>query len=395
MKPLFISMTAVLFGSCSMMATAQTTDEELLELIRQQQAQIEALQEVLEAQEKQISENTIIATTAVEAIESTTSTAASGRWYDRVSIGGYAEHHLNLLDDATDIIDAHRYVLFINNEFTDRLRFISELELEHSIAGEGQPGEIELEQAFIQFQYAASHRVNIGQHLIPVGILNETHEPDTFYGVERNRVETEVIPSTWWETGLQFQGEISPGLTYDLGVHSGLFVENFRIRSGRQRSALATADDFAYTGRLKYTGVPGLEVAATLNYQTDITQSTFDESAAAILYAAHVIYNSGDFGLRALYSGWQIDNDEFEANGSDSPQGWYIEPSYKVTNELGVFARYSEVDPARGDRPTQLTNQVDLGFNYWLHPQVVLKADYQNNLEDGADGFNLGVGWSF
>ena len=38
--------------------------------------------------------------------------------------------------------------------------------------------------------------------LVPVGFLNEVHEPPTFYGVERNPVEKNVIPTTWWEGGI-------------------------------------------------------------------------------------------------------------------------------------------------------------------------------------------------
>lgn len=379
-------------------AFAQPSNEEMWEMIQKQQQQIEVLQNALNKQEQQITETTIIATTAVEAVEQNTDIVNSNAWYNRVTIGGYTEHHLNVVQDDRNQIDAHRYVLFFGNKFSDSLRFFSEFELEHSVAGDGQPGEVELEQAFIEWQYSNNHRVTIGQYLLPIGILNEIHEPDTFYGVERNSVEAEIIPSTWWETGVMFSGEIAPGLRYDAAIHSGLQVDNFRIRSGRQKSAEATADDSAYTARLKYTGVPGLELAGSIQYQTDITQGQgilTDDDAAAFLYELHAIYNYEDFSIRALAAGWDIDNDDFEANDSDSPFGWYIEPSYKITENLGIFGRYSDIDPARGDRPTQLTERYDVGVNYWLHPQVVLKADYSDNKENGSDSFNLGVGWQF
>jgi predicted porin len=172
-------------------------------------------------------------------------------------------------------------------------------------------------------------------------------------------------------------------------------VENFRIRSGRQKSAEATADNLAYTGRLRYTGIPGLDLSASIQYQTDIAQNTLLDDASAVLTQAHLIYQNNDFSLRALYANWNIDNAEFEASGSDQPSGWFIEPSYRLTDKLGIFARYSEVDPARGDRPTEITKRVDYGFNYWLHPQVAIKADYQNSIEDGSDAVNIGIGWSY
>lgn len=381
------AFSLVLSGAIQAQNTTPT-QEEMWELIAEQQEQIEELR-------AEINETTVIATTAVEAVEQSISTSSSNRWYDSVAIGGYGEHHLNVVQGGRNQIDAHRYVLYISNQFSDNLRFFSEWELEHSFAGEGAPGAVELEQAFIEWQYSNNHRLTMGQYLIPVGILNETHEPDTFYGVERNSVESEVIPSTWWETGIMLSGEIAPGLLYDAAVHSGLQVENFRIRDGRQRSAEATADDAAFTARIRYNAIAGLQLAATLQYQNDITQSTLTEEAPAVLTQVQVIYQNGDFGLRALYADWDIDNNEFEANGSDTPSGWFVEPSYKVTDKLGLFARYSEIDPSRGDRPTQLTEQFDIGFNYWMHPNVVLKADFKDSLEDGSDAFNLGIGWSF
>ena len=374
--------------------TQQPSLEELWQLVQLQQEQIQNLQKQLGQQEEQIEETNMIAVTAIDAAESY-SEPDSSRWYNRIGLGGYAEHHYNLVEDGSDTIDAHRFVLFFSNQFSDDIRFFSEFELEHSLAGEGKPGEVELEQAFIQWQFSRNHRLTMGQYLLPIGLLNETHEPETFYGVERNLVESEIVPSTWWETGLMLSGEIVPGLSYDAAMHSGLNVENFRIRSGRQKSALATADDLAYTGRIKYRGITGLELSASIQYQSDIAQSSLDDKAAAVLTQAHLVYSNNDFSLRALYADWDIDNADFAANGSDQLSGWFIEPSYKLTDKLGVFARYSEVDPSRGDRPAQLSERVDYGFNYWLHPQIAIKADYQDSLEDGADAFNMGIGWSF
>ena len=98
-------------------------------------------------------------------------------------------------------------------------------------------------------------------------------------------------------------GEIAPGLKYNLAAHSGLNTDSFRIRSGRQKSAKATADDFAFTGRLKYTGIQGLELAGTLQYQEDIAQgSVGGGTASALLTQAHAIVNVGDFALRTLYA---------------------------------------------------------------------------------------------
>lgn len=403
------TLLAVAVGGVCLNTYAQETLslEDLWELIQEQQAQIESLEKDLEESNSQIKETNVIATSVADAVESGAmggGDSLSASWADKTSLGGYGEHHYNIVDEGRDQIDAHRYVLYVAHEYTDSVRFFSEWELEHSLAGEGKPGEVELEQAFIEWQFSRNNNLKFGQFLIPVGILNETHEPDTFYGVERNKVEAEVIPATWWETGVMLSGNLSESFSYDVAVHSGLnladedtnTIETFRIRSARQKSAEANGNNLAFTSRLSFVPAPGFSMGVTAQYQTDMLQGVVPgEDASALLLEANAVYQSENFGVRALYSAWDIDNDNFETAGADDPSGWYIEPSYKLTESLGIFARYSEVDPSRGDRPTEKTELIDVGFNYWLNPQVVLKADYQDSQEDGSDSFNLGVGWSY
>ena len=137
--------------------------------------------------------------------------------------------------------------------------------------------------------------------LVPVGILNETHEPPTFYGVERNPIEKDIIPSTWWEAGAGLSGHGESGFSWDLALHSGLSVQTegpdaFKIRNGRQKVAKATAEDGAITGRVRWTGMPGLEVAASLQYQGDVTQGELGISAT--MFESHIALQRGGFGLR-------------------------------------------------------------------------------------------------
>jgi len=144
--------------------------------------------------------------------------------------------------------------------------FFSEFELEHSLSGDGKPGEVELEQAYVEVDINEGLSSKVGLFLIPVGIINETHEPPTFYGVERNGVEKNIIPATWWEAGLSFNYKPVGGVSLDGAVTSGLEVgDDFKIRNGRQKVAKATAENLAYTGRVKYTAITGLELAATVS----------------------------------------------------------------------------------------------------------------------------------
>ena len=333
--------------------------------------------------------------------------AADTGGHSRTSIGGYGELHYNKISsDAGDSseIDFHRFVLFFGHEFTDRIRFFSEFELEHSLAGDGAPGEVELEQAYVEYAMGDTAFARTGLFLLPIGILNETHEPPTFYGVERNDVENIIIPSTWWEAGAGARGNFANGLSWDASLHSGLAMPTeggsaFRVRSGRQKVAEATADDPAATFRLRYTGVPGLELAASYQYQSDPGQVAGDGLDSGQLFSAHAIYQRDRFGLRALYGQWNFDGAAVEAADADKQTGWYVEPSFRLTDKWGFYARYEDLDAARDqDKFTQ--SQV--GFNFWPTDGVVLKMDLRRRdfslpalSASDFDAIDLGFGYNF
>ena len=187
------------------------------------------------------------------------------------------------------------------------------------------------------------------------------------------------------------KGDVITGL-------EGLDTDNYSIRSGRQKTSNADAHDLASTARVKWNGIAGVELAATLQYQENITQG-LDNDASAWLYEAHADVQRGPFGLRALYARWDIDGDGAKAVGRDEQDGFYIEPSYKLVPEFGLFARYSQWDNEAGSNSDSEKKQYNAGFNYWPHPDVVLKADYQYQDNEGnvdeEKGVNLGIGYQF
>ncbi|MGK0190084.1 MAG: hypothetical protein ACI9R3_005904, partial [Verrucomicrobiales bacterium] len=277
----------------------------------------------------------------------------------------------------------------------------SELELEHSIAGDGKNGEFELEQAYIEGTFDNGWSGKGGLFLMPIGILNETHEPNTFFGTERNPIEREIIPSTWWEGGLQVAKKTDSGLLWDAAFHSGLAVASsgdnaYRLRSGRQKVSEADASEWAATTRFRYTGIPGFEVGGSAQYQSDLTPGG-GEKNNAMLGEAHIDLRKGGFGLRALGGYWDIGGDSPAALGLDSQWGYYIEPSYTFSlvngTRLGVFGRYNQLEVAAGD-----IEQWDTGINFWPTDNIVLKADYSHLDKSGVaaeDIINFGIGYQF
>lgn len=376
--------------------------EEMWKIIQLQQAEIQRLKEQANNTDRQLKITDVKVEATADAVDkvSTGSVAKTAEWASKTTLGGYGEHHFNHFEDKDDKVDVHRFVLFVGHQFSENVRFFSELEVEHGLVkgGDDSPGEVELEQAYIEWDYADKHSAVLGQYLVPVGLINETHEPDTFYGTERNIVEKNIIPATWWETGVMSQGEVMPGFSYNAAIHSGLKIDDAgKVRGGRQKSAKATAEDFAFTGRLKYNGLKGLEVAATYQYQQDVTQGS-GAGADATLLEAHAKYQVAGLTLTGLWAEWDIDGEGFQLNGTDKQQGWYLEASYKILPNLGVFVRQNEYDNFAGNSADTEVKQTDYGINYWLTDTVVIKADYSDEDKQGSsdnDSVNLGLGWSF
>ncbi len=389
------------------------SQEEMWKIIQQQQQQINALTKklgVVGTQVKQVDtqlkqtdmkvEATAEAT--AEAIENNTSNKLT-QWTDKTSIGGYGEMHYN--NGNTDQIDYHRFVFFVNHEFDDNIRFFSEFELEHGAASKtNNAGVVQVEQAWLEFDLNDKHQAKAGAFLIPVGILNETHEPDTFYGVERNIIENRIIPTTWWEGGAGLTGEIAEGLRYDILGHSGLLVDasNFNLRNSRQKLSEAPAEAGAVTGRIRYNPTPGLELSYSAQYQQDMLQNTAPQEASAWLNTAHINYSQDGFGVRALYARWDIDNLKAKNLGANEQYGYYVEPSYRMSTDIGdvgLFTRYNYYDRNAGNAQASEVTQYDVGLNYWPHANVVLKTDY--NFVQGSTTvpddtiFNLGIGFQY
>jgi len=405
-KYLGASVLALSFGlsGAPAMANDLPSRAELWNLIQAQQQQIDALSEQLaETDEKVVATGEV-----VEEIAAVAGGATTPGWWQRTTIGGYGELHYN--GGNKDEIDFHRFVLFFGHEFTDSIRLFAELEVEHAVTGAGEPGEVELEQAYLEFDIADHHSITAGVQLIPVGILNETHEPPTFYGVERNEVEKNIIPTTWFEAGVGVNGELGEGFSYNVLYHSGLQTPTtggnaFKIRNGRQKVAQARASDGAITGRLQWTGMPGVEIGVTAQHQFDVTQGTAQETPATLL-EAHVDVSfaagPGRIGIRALGAIWDLDSAAAAAVGRDEQSGWYVEPSYRFATDIGdfgFFARYAEWDNEAGDNTDSVFSQTQIGANFWPTPDTVIKVDYQ--FDDAPAGgtednrLNVGLGYQF
>jgi len=352
-----------------------------------------------------------------------------------VSIGGYGEVLYQNFDDEredgatsgrTDEIDLVRAVFYFGYKFDDRFLFNSEIEYEHGTTGTGSDvkGEVSVEFAYLDFLPRKEIGVRAGLLLLPVGFVNELHEPPIFLGARRPEVENRILPTTWRELGVGVFGDVGP-VSYRGYVVNGLdalgFTASSPIRGGRQKGSRARAEDFGLTARLDFVGVPGL-LAGLSGYVGDSAQGrlaageSFDGRVA--LFDAHTEWRWRGLQVRALHARGSIDDaDEINQLNSLSGTasvgerfvGTYVEAGWDVLFGRGAaslvpFARWERFD-TQDEVPTGFAaspaNDVrvwTLGLQYRPIPQVVVKLDYQdfhNDARTGVDQWNLALGWLF
>ncbi|NDP20739.1 MAG: hypothetical protein GZ091_06635 [Paludibacter sp.] len=361
----------------------------------------------------------------------------------KLVIGGYGEVHYNQPFSSTvrsnGTLDVHRMVMLLGYNFNSRTQFVSELEFEHV-------SEVFVEQAFLQHKINNYFNLRAGLLLIPMGIVNEYHEPTTFNGVERPLVDSKISPTTWREIGLGFSGNFIPAsLKYQAYLVNGFngykagagtLNGNNGFRSGRQKGAESYISSPNYTGKIEYYGIRGLNLG--LSGYFGKTQSTLynglnetnvaglakaDSSVTNIsMVGVDARYNLGGFQMRGQLYYTAIGNTEqynkFTAKSGvkndlgSAMSGYYVEAGYNVlkfvsnTNtELVPFVRYENYNTHQATAGTLAKNKaynnnvITSGLTCKLAKGVVVKADLQFVKSEAASEyskvFNAGVGVMF
>ncbi len=348
-----------------------------------------------------------------------------------LTIGGYGEIDYNkpvgnnMIENGR--LDVHRLVLLFGYKFNDRLNFVTEIEFEHV-------KEVYIEQAFLNYRVNTYLNLRGGLMLVPMGIINEYHEPTTFNGVERPVIDKLIVPTTWREIGLGATGVI-PEITlrYQLYIMNGFngydggpkLSGQYGLRKARQKGAESIMRSPSFAGRIEYFGLRGLNVG--LSAYSGLTQSSLfkkidkadnesiihaDSSVVGInMLGMDVRYGLSGFQLRAQLYYSMISNtlqynyfttvDNQTNDLGESMYGYYLEAGYnifqsikKLKSELILFARYSEYD-------TQYTINVDFNKNPDYHMQIIttgigykpisgvaLKADIQFLSPESSSSWN-------
>jgi len=341
-------------------------------------------------------------------------------------ISGYMDFHVNKRQFEDPVIDFHRFVLLFSHSFSEHIRFTGEIELEHAfVEGLEKAGELELEQAYIDFLISRRFNVRAGMMLVPIGIINERHEPPVYNGVERPFVDTVIVPTTWFESGAGVHGELGTGWRYRAFVMAPLDAAEFSaeegLRGGRQKGSEAVVHRPSLTGRVEYVGLRGLQAGA--GFWTGAANVSFRRLTSAVRVAeVDARYHRDRLELRGQYAHVFIRdaaglNDAVERTSGVSPnvasqlRGFYGEAAYRIWNrgaprDLVVFARYENFDtqfrmPAGAVPLTEFDrNAWVTGITYFPDPDIAVKVDYTRVGNASAivrpqHQLNLGLGWWF
>lgn len=342
-----------------------------------------------------------------------------------LSIGGYGELLYQAFDSsrddgaasgARDELDFLRAIVYFGYKFNDRFIFNSEIEVEHA-------DEIFLEFAYVDWLYRPELNVRGGMMLIPMGLVNELHEPTTFLPARRPDTESVIIPSTWRENGVGVFGEAGP-LSYRAYLLNGLRAGGFSsggLRGGRQKGSHALAEDFAVVGRLDYAPQPGLVLGGSLYHggsgQAISAPGGSELSVDTTIAEAHVDWRWRGLTARALAARADLDDvAELDralgfagtASVGEVLEGFYVELGYDLLaggeRSLTPYVRWEQLDtqaevPAGFTRdPARDVESLTLGLAFQPIDSIILKADYQdydNGAGTGVDQINAVLGYIF
>jgi len=331
-----------------------------------------------------------------------------------LSIGGYGEAlYKDPEGGGSATFDLLRAVFYFGYKFNED--WVLNMEIEHEHADE----------TFVEFAYVdylgwdCGVNARAGLVLIPMGFVNELHEPTTYLAATRSDTESKIIPSTWRENGVGVYGEAGP-VEYRAYVVNGLDASGFSdggLRGGRQKGSQALADDLALVARVDYVDVPGLVLGGS-GYYGDSGQSQAGlGSAGTTIYELHGEWRSRGLWLRGLAAVADIDDVETLNNGlgfagmdsvGERLEGFYAEVGYDVMPlieptsgcTVAPYLRWETIDTQAevpGGFAADPANDEDI-LTYGLHvspiPHLVFKAELQDR-DQGADSFNFGMGWVF
>ena len=337
-----------------------------------------------------------------------------------ITLGGYAQIDYNQPEGDNGKLDVHRLVVLMGYKFNDKVQFVTEIEYEHV-------KEVYVEQAFLNYSLNDNLNIRGGLMLVPMGIVNEYHEPTTFNGVERPNVDKSIVPTTWREIGLGISGKIdNANLRYQAYIFNGFASVNGSkvlggsngLRNGRQKGAESTVNTPNLSAKIDFYGIQGLRLGLSgyfgRSQAADDVDAIDGSDVGVSMFGLDGRYVNSRFSARGQYIHTLISdakdyNALYDTNLGSELKGWYIEAAYNLlplnkAQKLDAFVRYEKYDTHAATAEANIErnlsynrNEWTTGLSYHLAPGAVVKADYQiydnASVDSQSKGqFNLGFG---
>ncbi|GMV80820.1 MAG: hypothetical protein AMXMBFR7_20040 [Planctomycetota bacterium] len=344
-----------------------------------------------------------------------------------VSLGGYTEFTYVDRGDTLSRFDQLRTVLELGAQLHENIQFYMELEHEHGavIKGSGTTeGELELEQAWVDFKLMDEAVFRAGVILVPVGRYNLYHEAWANNLVDRPLISRRITPTTWWEEGVGFHGQaldtdwlgisyeaylFNPGradrvtvgggfrdlrLNGDVPIYDSNKAGAFRVAFEPARSAPWLADhlEVGISGYLSgFSGVNGL-------FDDDGDPNSdrvyYDaEDGTVQIWSADLTFERGDFGFRGEAAMAHAGPGRTFRGPGQQAFGFYAEAYYSFWADflngtpfgkdvykdpkLVGAVRFDYVDLSTDNFDQRDLRRVTLGLSYRPIERMVFKFDYQ------------------
>lgn len=356
-----------------------------------------------------------------------------------LSIGGYGEavfrQPLKGSGKKLARTDFQRLIMYLGYKFNDWIVLNTEIEFEHGSTSQTKSssgGSVSVEFAYLDFFFHETINARVGMLLMPMGIINEIHEPVSFFGVDRPEVDQRIIPTTWRENGAGIFGEFGDMVdyrVYAINSLNGLGFDAKGFRGGRQKGGKALAENWAFVGRVDVEPVNGLLLGSSIftgnTGQNQIIDNVALPESRATIWEIHGQWIWRQLEIRSeLAMSWlgqagQLTNalqevEEIGSNEAVASQmlGLYGEVGYDLMpylltdtdQQLLPFFRYEYVNTQFAMPSGYQANGAyeedifTVGVNYKPISQVVLKLDYRNfdpKTGSSSDYVNVGVGFIF
>ncbi|MBQ9474816.1 MAG: hypothetical protein IJU69_00980 [Bacteroidales bacterium] len=373
----------------------------------------------------------------------------------RLTIGGYGEVALtrNFYSDNVyrySSASAHKgeqhgrfdiphAVIYLGYDFGKGWSLQTEIEFEHTgtggavekefeEAGEWERetekgGEVALEQFWIQKSFCPELNLRMGHFVVPVGGLNNAHEPLNYFTVYRPEGEYTILPSTWHDTGISIWGR-TRHWKYEAMVIAGLdaymfSTENFvkygagspfEFKSANQLGFAGRVDNYSVKNlRLSLSGFYGRAFNNTYPYE-EIPESSryYGVKGRTAIGAFDFAYNGKRFIARGnvdygyVGDAAVISNMKRNRSANNAPYkksavgksafaagceaGYDILSLFNIKDKeqkLFLFGRYEYYNsyiPDTGQEAAQWTekHRIAAGLNYLPMPQIAVKAEYSH-----------------